>query len=178
MTQQEIIQDLIEKTDYCIKATQQFRLADDADLKKQASPDSWNALQCIEHLNRYGDFYLPEFRKPLQNAKKSVNNNFSSTFFGKKFCNLMLPKENNMVKMSSFKSKSPLSNECNRSCLDTFMDQQNELLYLLQQSYEVDLTKNKCSLTIPLIKMNLGDTLRFVIYHHVRHIDQAKRALG
>ncbi|MDO4729111.1 MAG: DinB family protein, partial [Bacteroidota bacterium] len=59
--------------------------------------------------------------------------------------------------------------------LEKFIDQQTELLDLLQQAYNVDLIKVKTKTSISkFIKLRLGDTLQFVVFHNQRHILQAK----
>jgi hypothetical protein len=47
---------------------------------------------------------------------------------------------------------------------------------LLDKAKNVSLGKTKTGISISkLIKLKLGDTFRFVIYHNIRHIEQAKR---
>ena len=37
-----------------------------AALHWKAQPQRWSFLECLEHLNRYGDFYLPELERVVQ----------------------------------------------------------------------------------------------------------------
>jgi len=52
------------------------------------------------------------------------------------------------------------------------------LLELLNQSRNVSLNKVKIDTSISsLIKLKLGDTFRFVINHHIRHLKQIENIL-
>ncbi|WP_317044615.1 DinB family protein [Chryseobacterium geocarposphaerae] len=58
------------------------------------------------------------------------------------------------------------------------MKQQEQMLDLLKNAQNVDLNKTKTGISISsLIRLKLGDTFRFVIYHNQRHVQQAKRVL-
>lgn len=45
------------------------------DLNFRISAESWSIMECLEHFNRYGDFYIPEITHAISSAGKS-----SSTF--------------------------------------------------------------------------------------------------
>jgi uncharacterized damage-inducible protein DinB len=176
MTQSEVIDDLEQRVNMTISVVQGFLELPDEQLEKSSSPERWSVLQCLEHLNRYGEFYLPEFSRCLKKAPNANEENFSSGYWGKLFTQGMLPKEK-MKTMKAFKSKSPNKSEVNKTVLHTFLDQQKELLSILEQARQVDLRKHPCRLTIPLLKMRLGDTLRFYVFHHIRHVVQAQNEL-
>jgi len=62
--------------------------------------------------------------------------------------------------------------------LTEFIAQQKQMIQLLNDAENVNLNKVKTSISISkFIKLKLGDTFRFVIYHNLRHIEQAKRNL-
>lgn len=179
MKQSEVIEDLIDKTNYCVKSAETFQKIDDDTLHYSHSFSSWNVLQCVRHLSLYGKFYLPEFDKKITKAKKEADDlEFQPGFWGKYFTGMMLPEEGKKLKtMKTFKSKNPDSVSVKRNDIKIFLDQQHQLLKLLEKAKSVNLNKNNCKLTLPLIKMNLGSTLQFVIFHHIRHIEQAKKVI-
>lgn len=146
-------------------------------LQYRQHENSWSVLECIQHLNLYGEFYIPKIRKALEKSNFKKTNTFKSGFLGDKFALSMLPNEQ-MKTMNTFKSKNPIHTTLDRKqVVQKFLKQQNELLYLLEISKHQNLTKIYTSTTLPLIKFRLGDTFRFVIYHNERHIVQAKRVL-
>lgn len=147
-------------------------------LNQRPGPESWSALECIEHLNRYGDFYLPEITQRIAQSDHSPKAVFKSGWLGNYFAKSMLPKES-LNTMKTFSSMDPMGSELDASVLSTFLQQQVETLSLLERAKEVDLTKTKTAISITkLIKLRLGDTFRVLIYHNQRHVLQAERALG
>lgn len=146
-------------------------------LNHKASPESWSILECIEHLNRYGNFYIPEIRSRLEKSTFTASKTFQPGLLGNYFAKSMLPKEQ-LNKMKTFESMNPSHCTLDSSVLDLFIKQQDELLALLKRAESADLTKIKTAISISKwIKIRLGDTFRVVIYHNVRHIAQAKRIL-
>lgn len=145
-------------------------------LNQRPAPGSWNALECIEHLNRYGDFYIPEIKKRLDASTYKKSEAFKPGLLGNYFSKSMLPKGN---KMKTFKPMNPIDCALETGVIDTFVRQQNDLLELLEAARLTDLTKVKTAISISKwIKLRLGDTLRVVIYHNHRHLIQARRATG
>lgn len=150
----------------------------EAVLNLKRDPNSWSALECLEHLNFYGHFYIPEIKKRMQASSLPASDIFKSGVLGNKFAVDMLPKEK-MKKMKTFKSKNPINSRLEATeVIETFIAHQNEFLKLLQIASTKDLTKIKTSITLPLLKFRLGDTFRFVIYHNERHVVQAKKTLS
>ena len=60
---QELIDDLIRRTKTNKQAAEQYLGLSEEVLNFKESPKSWSVLECLEHLNLYGDFYLPEIEK-------------------------------------------------------------------------------------------------------------------
>ena len=70
----------------------------------------------------------------------------------------------------------PADSPLDPSVLDKFIHQQEQLLQLLEVSRQTDLTGVKTSISISKwIKLRLGDTLRVVVYHNLRHVVQAQK---
>ncbi len=146
-------------------------------LNRQLEPGKWSALECLEHLSLYGDFYLPEIEKRIAASRHNPAPVFKSGLLGNYFAVSMLPKPK-LNKMNTFKDKNPAGSALDKSAIDRFLGQQEKLLQLLDKAKAVSLGKTRTSISISnLIKLKLGDTFRFVIYHNVRHMAQAARAL-
>ncbi len=172
-----LIEDLITRTKEVLNAIEEFKMLPEATLNWRAAAESWSILENIEHLNLYGDFYLPEMQRRIQAApKRQGDYTFKSGVFGNYFAEAMLPKEK-LNSMKTFKDKNPLGSQLDKSVLDRFVQQEKTMLDILQQARQIDLVKTKSATTLPVIKFRLGDTFRFVIYHHQRHIVQAQKVL-
>lgn len=174
---EELIQDLIERTRININQADKLSTHSTEKLNWRAGEESWSILECFEHLNLYGDFYIPEIKTQIESSKTDPKEKFKSGILGNYFAKSMLPKEQ-LNKMKTFKDKNPLGSELGHSTIERFISQQEQMLTLLDQSRAIDLTKTKTGISISKwIKLKLGDTFRVVIYHNERHIVQANKVL-
>lgn len=147
----------------------------DQELNWKESPESWSILECLEHLNLYGDYYLPEIERSIASSKSIPEPVYKSGFVGNYFANSMLPKEK-LNKMKTFKDKNPLNSKLDRQVITRFIDQQNTLIALMEKSKNVSLSVTTVKISIARwIKLRLGDTFRFIIYHNIRHVRQIER---
>lgn len=175
---QQMLNDLKITTEQNLEFAKNLLNEADAKLNFRLSEKSWSILECLEHLNLYGKFYLPEINKRIQNSDTKSKEIFSSGILGNYFAQSMLPKEK-LNKMKTFKSMNPLHSNLDKSVLNEFISQQKQIIHLLHDAGNVDLNKVKTNISISnLIKLKLGDTFRFIIYHNLRHIEQAKRNLS
>ena len=172
-----LIEDLLSRTEKSIQEVKQLKELTFEQLNYKKSATEWSVLECIEHLNLYGDFYLPEIeRQILAQENKSQSTVFKSGLMGNYFANLIKVKDGKVKKMKSPKDKNPSNSLLTMTTLDRFLKQQERLKLLLIQAKNIDLTKTKTAISLtPLIRLRLGDTFRFFIYHIERHVLQAER---
>ncbi|MGF1565403.1 MAG: DinB family protein, partial [Flavobacteriales bacterium] len=147
-----------------------------AALAKHPAPGAWSALECIEHLNRYGRFYLPEILKRLNEQRTaSPQSVFRSSWLGNYFAESVKLKAK-LNTMKTFANMNPAGSPVSPEAIEEFIAQQDALLKLLKRSLTADMVKTRTSISISkLIRLRLGDTLRVVIYHNDRHMAQAFR---
>lgn len=147
----------------------------DENLNFRSSEKSWSILECLEHLNFYGNFYLPEIDNRMnENQFIACKAEFKSGILGNYFAEMMLPKEK-LNKMKTLKKTDPIHKTLDKSVIEEFIRQQNKMLGLLEKANLIDLEKTKTSISISKwIKLKLGDTFRVVVYHNLRHIRQAE----
>jgi hypothetical protein len=144
-------------------------------LNWKENQDSWSVLECIEHLNLYGDFYFPEISKRIQKSKKQNIKTFHSGWVGSYFAKSMLPKDN-MKKMKTFKNKDPKSSSLSYSNLDRGIQQLNTLIKLLQVANDYNIESIRIPTTLSsMLRLKLGDVFHFIVNHNERHIVQAKK---
>lgn len=175
MNAEQLIQKLIEDIKQAINHAEALKDYDISRLTWREHPASWNILECLEHLNLYGDYYLPLIKQKISQSNTTHETHFKSGMLGNYFAKSMLPKEK-LNKMKTFKDKNPLNSNLDKSVIDTFIKQQIELLDLLNQSRTVSLNKIKIETSISnLIKIKLGDTFQFLINHIIRHLKQVER---
>jgi hypothetical protein len=174
---ESLILDLIERTRKNINEVERLTQRTETELRNKKNKEIWNALECIEHLNRYGEFYIPEIKQKIKQSKAKSEIDFRSGILGDYFAKSMLPSEK-MTKIKTFKDKNPEGSNLDKKTLDRFLEQQKQILDLLSISRKVSLNKTKTSMSISkLIKLRLGNTFRVLVYHNERHIEQAKKTL-
>lgn len=171
----QLISELIELCRQNLHVAEQLKRKPDSELNWREHNESWSMLECLEHLNRYGDFYIPAIKNVISESNYKPDTNFKSGLLGNYFANSMLPKEK-PNKMKTFTDKNPLNSQLSRSVIEEFINQQNQLQELLEASRNCNLNRIKVGITISRwIKLKLGDTFRFVIYHNLRHMKQIER---
>jgi len=191
---EELINDLKLRTEKVLIQAEKFLSLTNDELNFRTSPESWSILECMEHLNLYGRFYLKEIQNRITENPKKSDQIFKSGFLGNYFANSMLPpastsrlalnnrssastsKSKKMKKMKTFANMNPINSSLDKRVLEEFIQQQYDMLRLLDGAKNSNLNKIKCGITITkLLKLKLGDTFRFVIYHNERHLLQAEK---
>ncbi len=177
----QLISELIELTKKNLNAAEKLNMKSEGQLNRKEYPNSWSALECLEHLNRYGDYYMVEIAKQIRGYSKprtsSDNSIFKSGWLGNYFAKIMAPKDK-LNKMKTFKNMNPSGSLLQKAIIDKFIEQQKTTLELLNQARSVNLTKVKTGVTISsIIRLRLGDTFRVVINHNERHLVQAQKAI-
>jgi len=178
----QLISNLQKQTEEILsKAVSKYQMMAPSKMIKQPAENKWSAAQCLEHLNSYSRYYLPEIEKAIKKAKaqnSTPHKQFISSWLGNYFTNLMLPKKGKQKKMKAPKEHQPVANLDSDKVISEFIDQQEKLLALLEQSREINLNKVSVPISIAkFIKLKLGDVFGFLIAHNQRHISQAERAL-
>lgn len=176
---EKLIDDLVNRTHKILNKAEELKTLQEKSLQWRPAPESWSVLECLEHLNLYGRYYLPEINKCINASKSSQPGHiFKSGWLGNYFANSMLPKEK-LNTMKTFKNMNPIHSDLNKNVIDEFISQQRQILNVLEKCRKIDLNKTKTSISISnLIKLKLGDTLRVVIYHNQRHMVQAHKVLS
>lgn len=147
-------------------------------LLKTTPEGGWSAAQCLEHLNRYGLYYLPAIQQQLANHTGiNKDGTFTSTWLGNYFTKMMDPKTGSK-KYKAFKDYIPPMELDAHTIIAEFINQQEELLAIIRKSRQIDLNKIKVPVSIAkFIKLKLGDVLQFIIAHNERHMQQANNSL-
>lgn len=65
----------------------------DETLNFRLSEKEWSISECFQHLNLYGQFYIPEIGKRIKNSETEPTEFFTSGILGNYFAESMLPKE-------------------------------------------------------------------------------------
>jgi len=153
-----------------------FQNRSEEELNKPSVTGGWSVAQCLEHLNSYGRFYLPELQKALSKAGRVEQKEFKSTWLGGYFKEMMDPKTSTR-KYRAFKNHIPSASLEAGKVVAEFIQQQEELLGYLRMAHDRDLNKRIPISITRFIRLKMGDVFQFLIAHDERHLKQAKRNL-
>lgn len=165
------------------KAILEWQMLPSENLTTPPAPGQWSVAQCLEHLNFYGQHYLPAIDSAIRTAKQQgsqPDKMFRPGLLGAYFTELMLPQQDGRLKkkMASPKNARPSVAPDPTKMLAKFIEQQERLLQLLEAARAVNLNKIRVPTSLsPLIRLKLGDTFGFLIAHLERHVLQAERSL-
>jgi len=179
-TNDQLINELLNIVEASTATVNKFKTLSANELNYKKDSASWSVLECIEHLNLYGDFYLPEIEKRIALKKTApASGLFKPGLIGNYFANLMKAGPGKMKKMRSPGDKDPAGSQLTAATLDRFLKQQVLLTSLLNKARETDLVRTKASISLTrFMKLRLGDTFRFFVYHIERHVAQAGNVIA
>ncbi|MGN7819686.1 DinB family protein [Chitinophaga varians] len=140
----------------------------------------WSALQCLEHLNTYGRFYLPALDNAITAAEQNNSRpleTFKSSWLGAWFTKQMQPTPEGKLRsrMKSPKGHLPSVQPDAGMVLSEFIQQQETMEALMDRASKINLQQAKVATSLSsLIKLSVGDTFGFMTAHINRHVLQAE----
>lgn len=177
INQKQLLETLETRVEsHLTQAIHQFQNLTEKELLQAATDGGWSIAQCLEHLNSYGDYYLPLIEKNLKGAdNQSEKGSFKSSWLGNYFIRMMEP-TTGKKKFKAFKGHIPVLELDAYAVIAEFIRQQEQLLDLLKKAEKLDLNSIRIPISITrFIKLKLGDVFQFIIAHDERHIQQAMR---
>lgn len=142
-------------------------------LMRSSASGGWSILQCLDHLNSYGLYYLPRIESALGKSLRSDGEFYKSGWLGDYFTRIMAP-ETSKKKYKAFKGHIPSEELDPSAVLTEFLRQEDLLLSFVRQARGIDPALVRIPVSIsPWIRLKLGDTLRFIVAHNKRHLLQA-----
>ncbi|MBO9729082.1 MAG: DinB family protein [Chitinophaga sp.] len=166
------------------KAVHRFGEQTDNILQQAPAPGKWSAVQCLEHLNSYGRFYLPALENAITTAAQKNSRPatlFKSSWLGAWFTRLMQPTADGQLRsrMKTPKDHLPSVQLNVTKVLEEFEAQQLKMEALLLRATEINIQQAKVATSLSrFIKMSVGDTFGFLTAHINRHVLQAERAIA
>lgn len=93
VNKQALIDSLEQQVDaHLQQAIKVYQNLDADTLSRPSNTGGWSIAQCLEHLNSYGDYYLPHIEKTLRN-NHSDSATFTSGWLGDYFTKSMDPQD-------------------------------------------------------------------------------------
>lgn len=180
MLQHELLRTLAEGTSTLRDTAYGHKQLTTERLTQRPGPGRWNALECYEHMVRYGSVYIAYFEEALLKARPVQGRPAHRPgLIGGYSARSMEPQEVGVrMAMRTFASMDPMGTEPDTQVVDRFIAQQEALLALLAKAEGVDIDRVKCRTTIKWLRFKLSDALHFYTNHARRHQLQAERAVS
>jgi DinB superfamily len=146
------------------------------------TPNSWSIAECIAHLNNYGIYYLPLIKKGMQahNIWPTNDTIYKGSLIGNWAAKSMQQNNKGLIrKMKSPYNMRPTETKITPDILIVFKNQIQEFKNIFASIDAYNINKKNIPISLmPIIKINMGDALRFCVYHIQRHITQANKVLN
>ncbi len=150
-----------------------------AALNARPAEKAWSALECLEHLDRYADHYLPLLEAKAVLAKTRTKGTYKPGLIGKRFALALHPALRKKTLRSPKRMNTlgaPLDAE---AVVVAFRQNQQAYLRVLERLEGRDLHGNRIPVSaFPIVKLSLGDMLHTLVWHNARHVLQAGEAVG
>ncbi|WP_281613922.1 DinB family protein [Flammeovirga sp. SubArs3] len=179
VNQEQFLQQLIENVEDNLTSVNEYMELSDEELNTKYDEKSWSILECMEHLNRYGDYYIPYLKKAMNTSPQKTKDIYKGGWLGNYFANMMQPKGGSISnKMSAPSDKNPIGTTLDRVVLSVRKEQCTQLLEILGHSFDKNINKPRIPISISrVIRLKYGDTLHFLIAHDNRHTLQGDRIM-
>jgi hypothetical protein len=162
------------------KAVSSWQMLTHQQFAQKPAPDAWSANECLQHLNSYSNYYLPQLEKAFANSKgQQPTPQFTSGWLGGYFTRLMEPSATGTAfkKMKAPANHTPNTLLPSHQVIEAFIDNQERLLQLIREAEKINLRTTKVPISIArFICLRAGDVLAFIVAHQLRHVAQAERA--
>ncbi|MVT06884.1 DinB family protein [Chitinophaga tropicalis] len=176
-----LLNDLRLQVKELMRITQSRFLAETQEtLLKQPEPGKWCAAECLDHLNAYSRFYIPEMEAAVAAHKGTAPASFKSGWLGNYFTKMMQPKQDGTLsmKMQAPKAYRPQADLNAGQVVQEFSMWLQRMDDVLVRAAQADIQHIRIPTTLGnWLKFSLGDTFRFVLAHEDRHVRQALRAM-
>lgn len=176
----EFLDGLKADVEHIIESAEFFRNIDKSKMIYTPSENQWSIVQILEHLNGFTRHYLPIIQKAMTEKVTHKSGWFETGFWGDILTKGIMPKNVYEVKNrtrthNNFIFPNGLNVE---KVVNEFIEQQQEFIKLIDTAKYVNLNDVRVStLMIKLVKLKLGDLLRYLVAHEQRHMIQARNTL-
>lgn len=155
-----------------------FQNQSEAMLNRPSETGGWSIVQCLAHLNSYGEYYLPLVNQKLTAAQEERIGHFSGTWLGAYFTKMMQSRPG-QKKYKAYKNHLPEKDLNATQVVSEFITQQEDLLLNLRRAQNKNINQGKIPVSVArIVRLTIGDVFQFLITHNERHMQQAKRNLA
>ena len=177
-SRQGLITELLDRTEVLKASTQPLLRLTDEQLYFRPGPGKWSITEVYGHLNLAMDLTVRSILSRISLAPDYPSDVYRSGWLGDWLYERILPRSDGSVfKLKSLQAHSPAAEGLDgREELETFQRHCDALDDILRHVWTKDLRRIRIPFFLNgLIRLRLGDMLRFLVAHGERHLLQAQR---
>ena len=175
-----LITELLDRTELLKANTQVFFRLTDEQLRRRPAPGKWSIAEIYGHLNLSMDASIRSILSRITKAPDTTGDEYISGWLGDWAYAMITPRPDGSVfRLRAAKSQCPdaATLDC-REELSEFQRHCDSLDDILRHVANKDLRQIRIPFFMPrLIRVRLGDVLRFLVAHGERHLLQAHRVM-
>lgn len=161
-------------------STQVFLRFTDEQLRRPPAPGRWCIAEIYAHLNLSMDQSVRGILSRIALAPDIPGDEYRSSWLGDWAYTIIMPRPDGSVfRLKAMRSYRPVLSELDvREALEGFLRHCDALDDILRHAAGKDLRRIRIPFLMPrLVRLPLGDVLRFLVAHGERHLLQAQRAI-
>ncbi|HEV2483142.1 MAG TPA: DinB family protein [Puia sp.] len=174
-----LITELLDRTELLKANTQVFFRLTDEQLRRRPAPGKWSIAEIYGHLNLSMDASIRTILSRITRAPDRPGDEYTSSLLGDWAYSLIMPRPDGSVfRLKAIKMHCPDPAKLDgREELDVFQRHCDALDDILRHVASKDLRGIRIPFFAPrIIRLRLGDVLRYLVAHGERHLLQAHRA--
>ncbi|HEX3935273.1 MAG TPA: DinB family protein [Puia sp.] len=176
-----LITELLDRTELLKANTQVFFRLTDEQLHYRSAPGKWSIAEIYKHLNLSMDASVRAILSRITKAPDSPGDVYTSGWLGDWAYTIIMPRPDGSVfRLKAGKAQRPGPEQLDaREELGAFQRHCDALDDILRHVAAKNLRRIKIPFFVPrLIRLQIGDVLRFLVAHGERHLLQAQRVMN
>ncbi|HEY4063778.1 MAG TPA: DinB family protein [Puia sp.] len=179
-SKQGLITELLDRTELIKASIQPFLRLTNDQLHHRPAPGKWSIVEIFGHLNIMHDIYIRSILARTTLAPDVESSSYRSGWLGDWVYEKIMPRADGSVfKLKALKSHcADISAEEGKEVLESFLRKCDAIDDILRHVSTKDLQRIKIPFSFSrMIRLRLGDNLRYLVAHGERHLLQAQRVM-
>jgi hypothetical protein len=174
-----LITELLDRTELLKANTQVFFKFTDEQLRRRPAPGKWSIAEIYGHLNLSLDASIRSILSRITKAPDRPGDHYTSSWLGDWAYSVIMPRPDGSVfRLKAMKTQCPAdpAKLDGYAELEAFQRHCDALDDILRHVASKDLQRIRIPFFVPrVIRLRLGDVLRYLVAHGERHLLQAHR---
>ncbi len=177
---QDLLSDLLDRTDCITSSLQAFRQLSNQQLNYQVAPHTYTIAAIFDQLTKAHQLYIDAILAQITKAADTREKLYKSGWLGDWVYQRTMHRLEGYHMPTAKSSHAPSLELDGRGILDHFGQQLDTLHDIIRHAATKDLERIKVPISdgLHLIKVRMGDNLRYMVANSERHIFQAKQLLA